>query len=238
MRSVSNDSLKTLLPQIYQLLRDRFGYLDWWPGETPFEVIVGAILTQNTSWTNVEKAIFNLKSAGALSPDGILALSIDDSGPGVHSLPNLIKPSGYFNQKTKRLQTIAKWVMIRCQGDLRKLESVSTFDLRNELLGIIGIGQETADSILLYAFGRLVFVVDTYTKRSMNRVGICDEDISYEDLQDLFVRNIDRDIDLYNDFHAQIVALGKYHCKTRPLCENCPLSGICKYGINNNRRVA
>jgi len=233
----STENLKDVLPKIYQLLRDRFGFRDWWPGETPFEVIVGAILTQNTSWTNVEKAIYNLKSVGALSPEAILDMSVDDSRPDLTSLPNLIKASGYFNQKAKRLHIIARWVMNRCHGDLNMLESVSTHDLRSELLGIIGIGPETADSILLYAFDRAVFVVDTYTRRSMNRVGVCDEDISYEDFQSLFVRNIDSDINLYNDFHAQIVALGKYHCKPKPLCEKCPLSGICKFSINNNRRV-
>ncbi|MBT3233700.1 MAG: endonuclease III domain-containing protein [Calditrichaeota bacterium] len=237
MVSGLTDNLQEFLPQIYQLLRNQFGYLDWWPGETPFEVIVGAILTQNTSWTNVEKAIYNLKSVGALSPEGILALNVDDSRSDGNSLPILIKPSGYFNQKSKRLQIIAKWVMNRCQGDLSMLESVTTPDLRNELLGVIGIGPETADCILLYGFNRLVFVVDTYTKRSMNRIGICNEDISYGELQNLFVQNLDDDIDLYNDFHAQIVALGKYHCKPRPLCENCPLSEICKYGLNKNRRV-
>ncbi len=225
----STKNNKELLQQIYNLLRNRFGYLNWWPGDTPFEVMVGAILTQNTSWTNVEKAIDNLKKTGILSPKRILDLSSRISSSDEDNLSRLIKPSGYYNQKARRLRELSQWVINRCQGDLSTLQSVSTPDLREELLDINGIGLETADSILLYAFNRPVFVIDAYTRRIISRMGICDVDIKYKDLQELFVQNLDRDVELYNDFHAQIVALGKYHCKPKPLCGTCPLMGFCEF---------
>lgn len=183
----------------------------------------------------MEKAISNLKKAGKLTPQGILSLSEKVDAPDSDSLPELIRPSGYYNQKAKKLRIMVKWVMDRCGGDLNKLESESTTNLRTELLGINGIGPETADSILLYALNRPVFVVDTYTRRSMHRIGICEADINYRDLQNLFISNLPEDVDLYNDFHAQIIMLGKYHCKPKPICENCHLAEICGFSLNNIR---
>jgi endonuclease III related protein len=207
------------LKEIYDLLFERFGPQDWWPGDTPFEVIVGAILTQNTNWTNVEKAITNLKNAKALTPDKLHLLDIK-------KLAELIRPAGYFNIKAKRLKSFLDWFFENYSGELKNLEIVSTAELRQQLLGVKGIGPETADSILLYALNRLVFVVDAYTARICSRHHLIDEGADYRQIQEMFESNLASDIQLFNECHALIVHVGKDFCKPTPKCEECSLNGL------------
>ncbi len=207
------------LLEIYQLLFDSFGPQHWWPGETPFEIAVGAVLTQNTSWTNVERAIANLKAAGRFDPTALHKLDIE-------RLETLIRPAGYFRVKAKRLRNFTTRLCDHHRGDMENLEGVSTSQLREELLGISGIGPETADSILLYALNRPVFVVDAYTARVMVRHGRIGPDLDYAQLQDLFQSNLEPDVALFNEFHALLVRAGKDYCKPRPKCQSCPLAPL------------
>jgi len=207
------------LHEIYQRLLDAFGPQHWWPGETQFEIIVGAILTQNTSWTNVEKAIANLKTAGLLEPDKLHALDAAE-------LEQLIRPAGYFRLKTKRLRNFLQWLVDNYQGNLETLAAIDTRRLREELLSISGIGPETADSILLYAFNHPVFVVDAYTARVAVRHALIEPDIDYEQLQYLFESNLEPDVALFNEFHALLVCVGKDFCKPKPKCQQCPLNPL------------
>jgi endonuclease-3 related protein len=208
------------LLEIYQLLYDFFGPQHWWPGETPFEIAVGAVLTQNTSWTNVERAIANLKAAGCLDACTLHDLDMAE-------LETLIRPAGYFRIKAKRLRNFTTWLCDEYGGDMANLEGVNTARLREELLSISGIGPETADSILLYALNRPVFVVDTYTARVMARHGlISPEGLDYHQLQDLFMSNLDPDPALFNEFHALLVMVGKDYCKPTPRCALCPLNRL------------
>jgi endonuclease-3 related protein len=211
--------LSERLKEIYDLLFKRFGPQDWWPGDTPFEVIVGAILTQNTNWTNVEKAITNLKKANLLIPDKLHKLDIK-------KLAELIRPAGYFNIKVKRLKNFLDWFFENYCGELKNLENVSTAELRQQLLSVKGIGPETADSILLYALNRPVFVVDAYTARICSRHHLIGEDADYHQIQETFEFNLPSDIKLFNEYHALIVRLGKDFCKPTPKCEECPLNGL------------
>ena len=204
--------LSEQLKEIYDLLFGRFGPQDWWPGDTPFEVIVGAILTQNTNWTNVEKAITNLKNAKALSPDRLHLLDIK-------KLAELIRPAGYFNIKAKRLKNFLDWFFEEYCGELKNLEKVRTPELREQLLSVRGIGPETADSILLYALSRPVFVVDAYTARICSRHHLIDEGADYHQIQEMFESNLASDIQLFNEYHALLVHLGKDFCKPTPKCE-------------------
>ncbi len=208
-----------LLLTIYRQLLDRFGPQHWWPGETPFEVAVGAILTQNTSWTNVAKAIANLKAAGSLDSFKLHVMDPEELGL-------LIRPAGYFRVKAKRLRNFINWLCERYGGDLKNLEPVGTTRLREELLAISGIGPETADSILLYALNRPVFVVDTYTARVMVRHGLIGPELDYDQLQGLFMSNLEPDAALFNEFHALLVMTGKDYCKPRPKCSGCPLESL------------
>jgi endonuclease III related protein len=210
---------RELLLEIYQLLLDFFGPQHWWPGETPFEIAVGAILTQNTSWMNVEKAIANLKAAGYLDACKLHTLAMEE-------LETLIRPAGYFRVKAKRLRNFTTWLCDRYGGAMQNLEDIATSRLREELLGISGIGPETADSILLYALNRPVFVVDTYTARVMVRHGLIGPDLDYQQLQDLFMSNLEPDAALFNEFHALLVMTGKDYCKPRPKCPPCPLNAL------------
>jgi endonuclease III related protein len=207
------------LKEIYDLLYERFGPQDWWPGDTPFEVIVGAILTQNTNWTNVEKAIINIKNADALTPDKLYHLDIT-------KLAALIRPAGYFNIKAKRLKNFLDWFFENYDGKLEKLGNVGMVELREQLLSVKGIGPETADSILLYALNRPVFVVDAYTARICARHQLISEDADYHQIQETFESNLPCDIQLFNEYHALIVNLGKDFCKPKPKCEECPLNGL------------
>ncbi|HTL48752.1 MAG TPA: endonuclease III domain-containing protein [Verrucomicrobiae bacterium] len=206
------------LPEIYRRLLKAFGHRAWWPGDTPFEIIVGAILTQNTAWTNVEKALLNLKRAGKLTVKAM-------HGTKASTLARLIRPAGYFNVKAKRLKHFTDFLTRRYGGSLAAMFRQDAASLRQELLGVNGIGPETADSILLYAGGKLTFVMDAYTKRIFSRHGLHDFEADYHEWQRLFHNALPPKVSLYNDFHAQIVELGKRHCKaTRFDCEGCPLA--------------
>ena len=223
--------LNKQLIEIYQLLFERFGCQYWWPGETQFEIITGAILTQNTNWTNVEKAITNLKSAQLLTPEKLHRLDIPQ-------LAELIRPAGYYNIKANRLKSFVNWLFENYEGQLINLENVDTDRLRTELLAIKGVGPETADSILLYALGRAVFVVDAYTARVAVRHGLIEPEADYEQLRDLFQSNLPPsapegrdlaeggDTDLFNEYHALLVKVGKEFCRPTARCPGCPLEKL------------
>jgi len=209
----------TQLTALYDTLRDAFGHRDWWPGDSPFEVMVGALLTQNTNWRNVEKAITALKDADALTPERIVQLPIEE-------LQALIRPSGYFRQKSVRLVRLTQWLIERADGHPEALADVPTDELRMELLALRGIGPETADSILLYAFERPVFVVDTYTMRIAVRHGFVGPECGYDELQYFFSSQLEDDVKLFGDFHGQLVELGKTHCRPKPRCTGCPVVAL------------
>ncbi len=208
---------KDNLIRIFFKLYSFYGPQKWWPGDTPFEIAIGAILTQNTNWSNVEKAIENLKKEGILSPEELNKTSDK-------RISKLIKPSGYYNVKTKRIRAFLDFLFDYCHGNLKMLEDEETSKLRELLLSIYGIGPETADSILLYALEKPVFVVDAYTKRVLSRHNILNNAASYEEYQNLFHNELIRDVQLYNEYHALFVRVGKDYCKHRSLCAGCPLS--------------
>ena len=189
----------------------------WWPAETPFEVVVGAILTQNTNWKNVERAIENLKRDGLLSPEALAAAEME-------RLAEVIRPAGYYRIKAARLKNFIRMLARDFGGDLDALFSLSTASLRETVLGVSGIGPETADSIVLYAAGRPVFVVDAYTARILFRHGLIDAEATYDDLQSLLAGSLAEDVEMFKEYHALLVAVGKRHCKkAAPLCRGCPL---------------
>ncbi|MFH0984582.1 MAG: endonuclease III domain-containing protein [Candidatus Omnitrophota bacterium] len=204
------------LLRVYAVLRKAFGHQKWWPGDTPFEVMVGAILTQNTAWTNVEKAILNLKKAKKLSFRTLRRVPAKE-------LSQWIRPAGYFNVKADRLKWFTDFLDRECRGDLAKLKRHTMPLLREKLLAVKGIGPETADSILLYALDKTSFVIDAYTRRIFSRHGLAGEHEAYDAWREIFMRALPGDRDLYNDFHAQIVRTAKAHCRKIPLCEGCPL---------------
>jgi len=206
---------QTLLMSMYGALVARFGHRNWWPADSPFEVCIGAILTQNTAWKNVAKAIDNLK-AGVL--DSIKIYRTDHE-----ELAQIIKPAGYFNVKATRLRNFVNHLVEKHGGDLDSLFSSPLAKLREELLSVKGIGKETADSMILYAANKPIFVVDAYTKRVLYRHGLVSENADYDSMQSLFEANLPADVALFNDFHAQLVAVGHHYCKRIPLCEECPL---------------
>ncbi len=206
--------------KIYHILYNIFGPQNWWPGDSPFEVAVGAILTQNTNWTNVEKAINNLKKEKKLSPNAIHELS-------EKKLAELIRPAGYYNIKTKRLKSFIKFLMNDYHGDIRNMKKEDIHSIRQKLLSINGIGPETADSILLYALNKPIFVIDAYTKRILSRHGIMDSSKSYDEFQNLFHKTLKNDVKLFNEYHALLVKVGKTYCKSKsPLCIECPLNNM------------
>lgn len=207
------------LLEIYRRLYHAFGPQHWWPGESPFEIAVGAILTQNTNWANVERAIENLKKENVLSARSIHEIKTD-------GLASLIKPAGYFNIKSKRLKAFIHFLMNEYQGSMKRMGNKEMDTLRTELLNIHGIGYETADSILLYALDKPVFVIDAYTKRILSRHNIIRYDESYERIQDLFHTNLKRDAELFNEYHALFVRLGKTYCRKKPMCDGCPIEGM------------
>ncbi|MDP3921391.1 MAG: endonuclease III domain-containing protein [Candidatus Omnitrophota bacterium] len=217
-RSPAKRALKPRdLARVYRTMRRINGHQNWWPGETSFEVIVGAILTQNTAWTNVEKAIANLKTAKKLSPCALKEMTHS-------SLARLIRPAGYFNVKAKRLKCFIDYLFLRYKGSLNRMFAVNGSKLREELLAVNGIGPETADSILLYAAGKAHFVIDTYTKRVFSRHHLHKLEADYHEWQSLFVAALPKSVPLFNDYHAQIVNVAKDYCKARVAhCEKCPL---------------
>jgi endonuclease-3 related protein len=218
--------MQARLTDIYNRLLATFGPQRWWPADSPFEVIIGAILTQNTNWQNVEKAITNLRAANAISVD-----QIDQLRPA--ELENLIRPSGFFRQKTERLQIFTRFLRAGYDGELEQLFSLEDDALRRLLLDLPGIGPETADSILLYAAGRPSFVVDAYTQRIFQRLGLVATTSGYEETRAMFMQNLPSDADLFNEYHALIVRLAKEHCrKNNPLCSDCPLASACDYAEN------
>jgi len=208
------------LTDIYNRLYGQFGPQGWWPGDTPFEIMVGAVLTQNTNWNNVERAIDNLKRAGVMSFERLSGLPVD-------LLAEYIRPAGYFNIKAGRLQNLFATIGERYGGSLDAMMEETTEALRRVLLSVKGIGPETADSVLLYAAGRPVFVVDAYTYRILLRHDLIPEDFGYDEIQQLFMDNLEQDTRLYNEFHALLVCAGKEFCKkSTPKCEGCSLKGI------------
>jgi endonuclease-3 related protein len=209
-----------ILKEIYQKLYYHFGKQYWWPGDTPFEVMVGAILTQSTNWANVEKAIANLKKAKSLTAGKISKLNNEKLG-------KLIRSAGYYNIKAKRLKGFVKWFIDNYSGNIKILRKTKLAELREELLSINGIGPETADSIVLYAAEKPSFVVDAYTRRIFSRHKLIKIDASYEEIKFLFERNLPKNTQLYNEYHALIVKAGKEYCKkNKPLCRQCPIKGI------------
>lgn len=205
------------LRKIYHKLYQTFGPQHWWPGKTPLEIAIGAILTQNTNWGNVEKAIDNLKKQNALSARVIHKMP-------VRLLSELIRPTGYFNIKAKRLKSFIDFLMNDYHGSMKKMKNEYLYLLREKLLSINGIGPETADSIILYALEKPVFVIDTYTKRVLSRHGIMNHEKSYDEFQELFYSALEKDVKLFNEYHALFVRIGKTFCKKKkPLCELCPL---------------
>jgi len=205
------------LDSIYAKLYARFGARHWWPGDSPFEVAVGAILTQNTNWQNVEKAIRNLKKNKLLKADKLYKIR-------QQRLASLIRPAGYYNIKAKRLKNFLDFLFHSYGGDINKMSRKNTLVLRQELLSVNGIGPETADSILLYALAKPVFVVDAYTKRILTRHGLVKEGATYEEVQDLFLGNLKQNTKLFNEYHALLVRLAKDFClKKIGKCQICPL---------------
>ena len=207
------------LVRVYHDLFARYGPRHWWPADSPFEVMVGAVLTQNTSWTNVERALQRMKGIVALEAAPIAALPVD-------ALADAVRPAGYYNVKAQRLQALCRWVVD--QGDMEVLHGMETQALRTGLLGVHGVGPETADDIVLYAFGRPVFVIDAYTRRPFARLGFVQGHETYEDMREHFERALPHDPVLYNEYHALIVEHAKTTCRTRPLCQECILRPRCR----------
>ncbi|MBI4710531.1 MAG: endonuclease III domain-containing protein [Nitrospirae bacterium] len=216
MKKIIKINHKKNLTGIYNTLYRAFGPQHWWPGDTPFEIAVGAILTQNTNWGNVEKAINNIKKHKALHAKKLHEMPHKD-------LALLIKPAGYFNVKAKRLKHFLAFLANHYNGSIEQMKSEDAHQLRHQLLEVNGIGPETADSILLYALDKPVFVVDAYTKRVLSRHEIISEKATYHEIQDLFHNNLPQDIKLFNEYHALFVMVGKDYCKPKPKCEKCPL---------------
>lgn len=214
-----DETVTNPIQEIHARLFDHFGPQHWWPGETPFEIMLGAVLTQNTSWRNVSMVIESLKGEGLLSFSALDALPVE-------ILAEKIRPSGYYNQKAKRLKGL--FAAIReDSGDLEAFFDQDAATLREKLLAVKGIGPETADSITLYAAGKPVFVVDAYTYRILLRHDLIAEDAGYEDIQDLFLGKLPTETQLFNEYHALLVRLAKEYCKkSNPLCDACPLQGL------------
>ncbi len=222
--------MKQSFSVIYQTLLSNYSPQGWWPinnvykkrysltNEEKFEIIIGAILTQNTAWTNVEKALNESRKNNCLSLKGILETRHE-------TLAMYIKSSGYNNQKAERLKIVAQFLL---QHPLEELQNMEIKELRTLLLSVKGIGPETADSIILYAFAKPSFVIDAYTKRIISRIGFCRKDVSYDELQTLITNNIEKDTEMYNEYHALLVEHAKRYCRTKPLCEECIVNTICQ----------
>lgn len=213
-------ALKEKLLFVCNCLAEYFGPLHWWPADTPFEVVIGAFLTQNTAWRNVEQAIAALKQVVPLTPQALVDLQPE-------RLEALIRPAGFFRQKAQRLQLFSAYLLERHQGDLGAMLGGVLPQVRQTLLSLKGVGPETADAILLYAGQRPSFVVDAYTRRLLKRFGILQGDEGYEQIRNLFMDNLPHQVDLFNEYHALIVEQCKTFCRKRPLCESCPLKPQC-----------
>lgn len=213
---------------LYRELFEHFGPRHWWPAETPFEVIIGAILTQNTAWKNVENTLNNLKQRDLLAPERLAALSRDE-------LADVIRSSGYFNQKAIKIKAFLEYYNSKYQYKLELMAQESLDNLRAELLEVYGIGEETADSILLYALEKPTFVVDAYTKRILSRMGFVPESISYRELKNVLESSVPGDVTLYNEYHALLVKLGHDICLSKPKCTICPVKSSCRYYHNNTQ---
>jgi endonuclease-3 related protein len=212
-------NVRAWLTTAYEKMEHHFGKLHWWPGETAFEVAVGAILTQNTAWSNVERALERLKTAGLMDENRLYETSLPE-------LIEAIRPAGFYNLKAKRLGAFLGFLHERYGGLMENMFTEETDVLREELLSVRGIGQETADSILLYGDNRPLFVVDAYTRRILERHGILSQSWSYGDIQKMFMDNLPLDGTLYNQYHALIVSTGKHFCRATARCEGCPLQGM------------
>jgi endonuclease-3 related protein len=219
---MDDQALGRALTDIHHRMLDRFGPQHWWPADGPFEIIIGAILTQSAAWGNVEKAIDNLRAAEALSPARLRKLT-------TARLAKLVHPCGYYNAKALKLKSFAFWLGNHYNDDLNRLFANDTDDLRQQLLSVHGIGQETADSILLYAAGKPIFVIDAYTRRILSRIGLVPEKDSYTGYQAFFMEHLSPDAAMFNEYHALLVRLGKDFCRRRPLCPQCCLSDICQF---------
>jgi len=218
-----------ILTEIYDRLFKSFGKQYWWPGDTGFEVVIGAILTQNTNWSNVEKAIKNMKAAKIFTPKKLYEIDQD-------KLAELIRPSGYFNVKAKRLKHFIEWLFLNYNGSLSKLFKLNFATLRGQLISVNGIGRETADSIILYAAEKPTFVVDAYTKRVLVRHGVITEDYDYDAIKEVFENNLPKEVPLYNEYHALIVMVGTHYCKPKMQCEECPLKDV--HRTSQTKRMA
>jgi endonuclease-3 related protein len=218
------------IDELYRLLLKEYGPQHWWPAQSIFEIFAGAILTQNTAWRNVERALDNLKQAGALSPDQILAMR-------PHALSELLRPSGCYNVKTRRLRAMCTWLVdngLVNNGEYAYLATLGTSDLRDSLLSVHGIGQETADVILVYAFERPVFVVDAYARRLFSRAGLIQGKESYQEIRGLVETQMTPDAADFNELHALIVEHAKQTCRKNPRCDDCRAYRRCRYPIDNN----
>lgn len=212
--------LKTAISQqVFELLFSAYGPQGWWPAESPFEVMIGAVLVQNTNWSNVRKAIDSLNAAGVLSPQGILSLPAE-------SLEELIRPAGYFRIKAKRLRSLIAFFIDAYAADIDQMRSVDMDKLRKQLLGVHGIGPETADSILLYAVEKPALVVDAYAQRVYTRHNWVPHNSSYDQLQSHIASEFPANAASYNEFHALLVEVGKRHCRSAPHCDGCPLQPL------------
>jgi endonuclease-3 related protein len=211
--------------RVYALLLSRYGHAGWWPAESPFEVCVGAILTQNTAWSNALSTLRTLRSRGLLTFEGLCPVPAAKLGP-------LLRSSGTYNVKARRLRAFLAFLATEYQGRVEGMRAEAPSDLRRKLLAVPGIGPETADAIALYAAGHALFVVDTYTRRIAGRLGWLRGDESYDEVQRFFTTRLPADAALFNDYHAQLVRLAKEHCRKRPLCLRCPLDARCaKRGV-------
>lgn len=212
------------LQDSYRKLLNHYGEQAWWPADDSFEILIGAILTQNTAWSNVEKAIANLKQHGLCDSQALAEIDPQALAP-------IIRPSGYFNQKAERLVRFSRWYLE--QGGFLALRRMPMDKLRRLLLTVNGIGDETADDMLLYAFAKPSFVIDAYTRRLLSRLGLVKENLGYARLQLEFHRELDEDVELYQQYHALIVSHAKQHCRKQPLCPGCPLRSDCQYANDN-----
>jgi endonuclease-3 related protein len=212
-----------ILMEIYNLLFTAFGPQNWWPADTDLEMMIGAILTQNTSWSNVEKAIQNLKGKDLISIKGLSDLPTP-------MLAEYIRPAGYYNLKARRLKNLISLIENKHDGDLKGLFSLHTERIRKELLSVKGIGLETADSMILYGARRALFVVDTYSHRILSRHGLIEEGAGYFEVQTLFMDTLPHDVELFKEFHALLVKTGKGFCRRKPLCPSCPLESVNREG--------